>query len=103
MLACLKHEPFTLAEVAKKLGIKPPSAVPYLRGLEKQGFIQKRADPKDQRKIQLKITAKGERLFQDIVQGHPADVINQAFKKLSKEKQSRLSSLLQELTDNLTR
>lgn len=100
VLSLIKHKSCTLADVAKKLGVKAPSALPYVDGLQEQGFIVKRGNAKDRRKIQLKITAKGKRLMEQIIKDRPTDILNRAFNKLAKQKQERLLSLLQELTNN---
>jgi len=103
ILSLIKHNVCTLAQIAMKLGIKAPSAVPYIDGLVKQGFIGKHSDPNDRRKIQLKITAKGEKLFEHITKDRPTDILNKAFNKLSKNKQAELLNLLNELTENFTK
>jgi DNA-binding MarR family transcriptional regulator len=103
ILSIIKHRPTTLAEIAKKLGIKSPSALPYVDGLCKQGLIIRHGDEQDRRKIQLQITAKGQRLMEHIIKDRPSDILNQAFHRLSKQKQKQLLSILQELTDNLTK
>src|SRR5258708_713189 len=76
VLSIIKQKPCTLAIIAKKMGIKAPSAVPYIDGLQKQGFIQKHSDTSDRRKIELKITPKGERLIENITKDHPTDILN---------------------------
>ena len=100
ILSIIRHESCTLAQIAKKLGIKAPSVVRYIDSLHRQGFIVRKVDSKDRRKIQLKITPKGERLFESITKDHPTDILNLAFHKFSKNKQKHLLSLLKELTDN---
>ncbi|HTL39486.1 MAG TPA: MarR family transcriptional regulator [Methylomirabilota bacterium] len=102
LLGLIKDRPATLAEMAKKLGIRPPSIVPYLDALEKEKIIHRDVDPEDRRKIQLKITAKGQNIVKNIIKDHPKDILNQGFHKLSKVKQLELTALLQELTKNLT-
>ncbi|MEJ0021446.1 MAG: MarR family transcriptional regulator [Candidatus Doudnabacteria bacterium] len=103
VLSILKYSPITLADIAKKLGIRSPSLVPYIDELQKKGMISRHADKQDRRKIQLSLTVKGKALLKHIIKDHPTDLLNQAFKKLSKEKQGQLLFLLKELTDNLTK
>jgi DNA-binding MarR family transcriptional regulator len=100
VLSIIKHQPATLAEIAKKLGIKPPSAVPYIDGLEKQGLIVKNTVAKDRRKIQLKTTPKGQKLIKTITKDRPTDTLNRAFQKLSQKEQDQLVSILRKLSDN---
>jgi MarR family 2-MHQ and catechol resistance regulon transcriptional repressor len=101
LASLIKHKPTTLADLAKRLGIKPPSASPYVETLERKHLIAKQKDPKDRRKIYLHLTKKGEKLLTHITKDHPKDILNQAFHKLPKPKQSQLINLLQQLNDQL--
>jgi DNA-binding MarR family transcriptional regulator len=103
VLSILKHNPATLAEVAKKLGIRPPSALPYVDALEKKKIILRHTDSKDRRKVLLNLTNKGQKIVQSIMKEHPQDILNQSFRKLSSSKQQQLLSLLSELTQTLNK
>jgi DNA-binding MarR family transcriptional regulator len=102
ILVNIKHQPATLAEIAKNLGIKAPSALPYVDGLQKQGLIVRHNDAKDRRKIELKITPKGLRLIQHILKDRPTDILNKAFNRLSKQNQKQLMLTLKELYEKIT-
>lgn len=47
-------------ELAKRLNMTPPSITSMIRKMEKDGYIQRRTDEKDQRIQRLSLTEKGE-------------------------------------------
>lgn len=61
VLALLLQGPHTQAELAQKLGQKPPSMMEMLEGLEKDKLVQYTADPKDKRKFDWSLTVQGKR------------------------------------------
>lgn len=52
------------AEVASRMGIRPASLCEALRSVEAKGIVSRADDPHDKRAKRLKLTAKGEKLFQ---------------------------------------
>ena len=102
ILAMLKHEQPTLAALAHRLGVRPPSLVPPIDSLVRQGYVHRLRDKSDRRKIHLSITPAAQKLFAKMHQDHPTDSLNVAFHKLSKPKQKQLISLLSELNQNLS-
>jgi DNA-binding MarR family transcriptional regulator len=58
--------PATVGDVARFLTIRHHSAVELINRMEKRGLIRRAADPRDARRVHLKLTAKGEQKLQAI-------------------------------------
>jgi len=57
--------PRTLGQLAAAERVKPPTMSRIVAGLKRAGLARIQADGKDARKIQISVTAKGERLLQE--------------------------------------
>lgn len=57
--------PRTLGQLAAAERVKPPTMSRIVAGLKRAGLVRIQADGKDARKIQISVTAKGERLLQE--------------------------------------
>ena len=57
-------DPVTMRDVAEKLGITPPSATALVGRLVKKGYIKRRRDPADRRRILLVMTPAGRQALQ---------------------------------------
>jgi DNA-binding MarR family transcriptional regulator len=90
----------TLKDVSKQLEVRPPSLIPVIDALEQGGYLKRQADLKDRRKTQLFITKSGIKLLKKVPNDEKADALNQAFNRLSLEKQKYLTSALEELIIN---
>ena len=101
VLVLLKNDSHTLNELAEKLGVRPPSLVPPIESLVRTGYVHRKPDRKDRRKIHLVFTTAAAKIFAQIHRDHPTDTLNIAFKKLPKSKQKQLMSLLSELSHHL--
>jgi DNA-binding MarR family transcriptional regulator len=53
------HGPLTPSELAEIEGVKRPTATRLLRGLEREGLIERTPDPKDGRSALISITSAG--------------------------------------------
>lgn len=49
----------TMREIAKYLRITAPSATALVEGLVKEGYLSRKADPSDRRRVRLAVSAKG--------------------------------------------
>src|SRR4051812_3992275 len=49
----------TLQELSEKLDNKPPTLIPAIDQLEKDGYIKKEPDTEDRRKVNIEVTKKG--------------------------------------------
>lgn len=88
-------------EMAKHLNVTPPSITAAIQKMEKEGYIRRRPDEKDQRIMRLSITEKGEACLKDI-----KDVAMKMdagmFKGMSQEEKLLLRRLLLQMRDNLS-
>lgn len=57
-----EHEGLTQREIADRLHIRPPTVTVGLRRMEKAGLIEKRSDERDQRKVRIYLSEKGNTL-----------------------------------------
>ena len=55
----------TLGQLAAAEGVKPPTMSRIVAGLKRAGLAKIQADAEDARKVQISVTAKGERLLQE--------------------------------------
>lgn len=57
-----EQEGLTQADLSARVGLRTPTAVSALNGLERMGLIERRADPDDKRKYRIFLTKKGRQL-----------------------------------------
>jgi DNA-binding MarR family transcriptional regulator len=101
VLRLVGEKDMTLNELARRMMFKPPSILPSIDLLERKGYIARRNNPKDRRKIQLLMTAKGRRTVERITSSGSLDPLSIAFKRMSARKKKRLLALLTELSSNI--
>lgn len=95
-----KQNGLSQKEIAKKLGVKPPSITVMIRKLEQEDYIVRKQDEKDQRVTRIFITAKGEKV---------AEYMNEVLKQLEREIFANMSDeevmllrrLLMQMKENL--
>lgn len=97
ILYVLNSGPCTINDLARTLIIQPPSLVPPVDHLEKDGLLKRRTDPLDRRKIQLDITEKGKEIIKMKLFEDKNDKLNIAFNSFSKTDQVELLTLLKQL------
>lgn len=85
-------------ELASKLQIHPSRLVAILDNLEKQGFVERRANPNDRRLYSLYLTKNGEEILEKIgkVAREHQDALLSA---LSREERDDLANLLLKIAD----
>lgn len=76
------NEGLSQKELAKRLGVKPPSITAMLKKLEAENYIIKKQDEKDQRIVRIYITPEGE---------EAAASMNEVMENLGKETFSNMS------------
>ena len=64
------REVVTINELAHQLLIKHNSAVGVVDRLEKEGLVTRKTAPEDRRKVNLRLTAKGARVFEKLAAAH---------------------------------
>ena len=86
-----------LGDVSKHLGIPKSSASEQVKSLERRGFLSRRRDPADERRLSIVLTAKGQaRVAADSVLD--LDRLGAALKKLSSRERVALLVGLERLT-----
>jgi DNA-binding MarR family transcriptional regulator len=86
-----------LGDVSNHLGIPKSSASEQVKSLERRGFLSRRRDPADERRLSIVLTAKGQaRVAADSVLD--LDRLGAALKKLSSSERVALLAGLERLT-----
>ena len=102
MLQCgilrhLEHASLTINELARRMTIKPPSLVAVVDALEREGYLQRKPDPTDRRRMPLHITPTGEALLKKVPLCAETDALSVALDRLGERKAEQLAKLLEEL------
>ncbi|MEO8545773.1 MAG: MarR family transcriptional regulator [Burkholderiaceae bacterium] len=63
-------EVVTITELAQSLAIKHNSAVGMVDRLEREGFVTREPSLEDRRRVQVKLTAQGEKVFRRLAIAH---------------------------------
>jgi len=66
--------PATIAYAAERLGLKHNSAVELVDRSEREGLLARLEDPRDRRRIQLRVTRKGENLLHRLTSAHAREL-----------------------------
>lgn len=90
------HPQPSMRNVAKFLGITPPSATAIVNGFVKSGLLKRIADSKDRRIIRLKLTSVGR---QSVAKAHHqlAHHFKRVFGHLSRQEQQQLLRIFEKL------
>jgi len=95
-----KH-PLSFNELARHMTLRPPSILPSVDSLEKEGYLRRHENPEDRRKIELIITAKGKKLLARVMGSGHTDSLRRALKKMGASKEKQLVGLLEELVGKI--
>lgn len=101
MLWALKYSGgLSQKELAKKMGITPPSMTAMIKKMEAEQLIEKHQDEKDQRIARIWITEKGKKIADEM------DIIlkqleQESFQNMSEEEVMLLRRLLLQIKENL--
>ena len=87
-------------QLAEMIGIKPPSMTVALRKLEKQGYIRKEPDAKDQRIIRIRLSGKGKDCIEDL-KGVMEDMEEMLYQGIRPEERMLFRRLIIEMRENL--
>lgn len=92
-----EHAESTMKDVARYLGITPPSATSLINGLVKAHDLQRTADAHDRRKIHLSVTKKGtQRLKKGLCQVQTK--IRGLLMRLNASEQEQLIKIIEKLS-----
>jgi DNA-binding MarR family transcriptional regulator len=71
---CPQDRRATISDLAQQLLIRHNSAVELVDRLQRQGLAARAVSPHDKRKVQLRLTAKGERVLERLAEVHREEV-----------------------------
>ena len=86
----------SVGKLCKKMLVTGGNMTLVLDNLEKQELVERVRNPKDRRTLNIKLTAKGKELFEEIFVKH-AEHIEKTMSVLSEEEQLHLGTLLKKL------
>lgn len=66
MIAVSHPEGIGVMDIARQLGINPAAVTRAVAELEQEGLVSRKAEANDKRRISLRLTAKGLRLFEQV-------------------------------------
>lgn len=87
-------------ELAKRMNVTPPSITSTIKKMEKDGYIARKVDEKDQRVMRLTMTEKGESCI-DYVMQNAERMDELVFGGMSAEEKMLFRRLLMQIIDNL--
>ena len=85
-------------ELAARLNVTPPSITASIQKMERDGYLTRHPDPKDQRVMRLSLTEKGKSCIQGV-----RTVAQLMFCNMTGEEVALLKRLLLQISDNLDR
>jgi len=101
-LECLGHlGPMTIGELSKKMLFSGGNTTCVMDNLEKEGIVERVHDDNDRRVINVRLTDKGEKLFDKTFKVHK-DHITKLAATLTENEQEELAHLLKKLGLGLT-
>lgn len=87
-------------ELAKRMNVTPPSITSTIKKMEKDGYIARKVDEKDQRVMRLTMTEKGESCVDYVIQ--TAEKMDElVFEGMSAEEKMLFRRLLMQIIENL--
>ena len=93
------HPRVVASEVAALTGLDKMTVSRSIAALERRGRVVRKVDATDRRRMLLRLSAAGERLYERI--GVPAKARERSFRGIGDADQERLGRLLDRLIDNL--
>jgi len=96
-IECLGHlGPMTIGNLCKKMLVSAGNMTVVIDNLEKDGLVERIRESKDRRKIIVRLTKKGEKLFEKIFIQH-AEYIKELADALTAAEQEEIGRLLKKL------
>lgn len=97
VLECLGHSgSMRLCDLSRKMLVSGGNMTVVVDNLEKEGLVERVDDPEDRRAYNIKLTAKGKKLFDEIFAKH-AEFIAETASVLTTKEQEELGKLLKKL------
>jgi len=91
-----EHQHPSMQEVARYFHIRAPSATLLVDELVRAGFVERRASPRDRRKVEVRLTQKGKRLSKTI-SVRRKNVLDLMFNSLSIDDRRHLNRILEKV------
>lgn len=110
ILRLLQRETLTSSEISKHMMLDPSTLVPSVNGLERRGFIERRRDTEDRRRMPLSLTDKAHTLLNRLPEIGEDHAVVAALKQMDPDERRQLlhfvrkfAALLPEGEDTLCR
>lgn len=87
-------------ELARKMGVTPPSMTVALKKLEKQGYILREQDAKDQRITRIQISDQGRNCLEGL-QSMMWNLENGLYEGISREERQELKRIMLKMRENI--
>ena len=100
VLLALRSGDMSQKQLAKLMNVTPPTITAAVRQIEKEGYIVRHPDEKDQRVMRISITDKTKQ-YQDKLMKVADEMDSMVFEGMSVEEQILLKRLLIQVRDNL--
>lgn len=91
-----------LGKLGRELLVTKGNITPIVNHLERDGLVMRVLDPKDRRKIWVRLTSKGEQIFGEIVSAYEKEFVP-LMSCLSQEELKHLSQLLKKMAEGISR
>lgn len=101
ILRLVSRETFTLSDLSRRMMLDPSTLVPSIDSLVKRGYIKKKRDPNDRRRMPLSLTDDGYVLLKHIHAVREDDPLLIGLKALGEDKTQLLHDLLYEVVAQL--
>lgn len=86
-------------ELAEMIFLEPPTLVPIIDRMEKDGWVQRTPDPEDRRSNRVFLTKKSKQIVEPIVEGI-VELRKSISKDISKEDMETTKNVLKKITKN---
>jgi DNA-binding MarR family transcriptional regulator len=96
-----EHEGYTQSELARRNRIRPATLTAMLQRMERDGLVERKPDPDDQRVSRVHLTEAGRRLRQ-VAEDSWIRIESEASAGFIPDELAQLRSLLQRVRENLT-
>jgi len=100
LMMLFEHDGLTQAELCQRIQVEQPTMANTLNRMERDGLIERRADPTDKRRATIHLTAQARRRRADLIKAARI-VPDQALSGFSPAEQEKAMSLLAQMISNL--
>ncbi len=87
----------TISEIGRHMMIAPPTLVPVVDSLERQGLVRRGQDPHDRRRTPLSVTKSGAEMLERVPMVDRGDALVRSLEEMGYEKARQLLDLLRKL------